>query len=795
MITVFGYLGHIDERLREAAAAAEIVVGGRRHLEAAGVPQDRRIVLGKVEPAVERLKQLPPDRDAVVIASGDPLLFGIVRTLRGAGLEVRVVPAPSSIAAAFAAVAVPWDDAVIVTLHGNSAAGVGAAVLICRSNAKVGVLTAPGRGLNELAADLENRWFVLAERLGEADERVRVLTASQAREVTVGEPNVVLVLAHAPDDPRVVGQTPSVMGRPDPPERPGPGRPPRIGQSVNGMAAHRMADRIDAILGEPTLRYEGPATQQLPTAWDECDLIISHLALGATTRLIAPLLRSKSSDPGVVVVDEAGRFVVPLVGGHGGGANDLAVRLGAGLGATAVVTTATDSLGIPALDTLGWAYRGDVASVTRAILDGRPVRLERTRAWPLPALPENVTEDCAEPAARILVTDAEVTNAEAGGTLPTVVLHPKSLVVGMGCNRGTPTGQLRELLLDTLERAGLAAASVSVLTSVDAKADEPGLIELAAELGIDFRTHSAESLAGVTVPNPSAVVAGHVGSPSVCEASVVLHHAELLVEKQRSSDATCAIGLLPVLGRLCVVGLGPGSRDLVTPRAVAAISAASVVVGYAPYVEQIKDLIRPGTRVIASGMGTEEQRTAVAIEQARQGRAVALVCSGDPAIYAMASPVLEQGTEGIEVDIIPGVTASLAVSSILGAPLGHDHATISLSDLHTAWDHIERRLRAAAEADLVTVLYNPRSRTRQRHLPRALEIMAKHRPPTTPVAVVHEACRPDQRVTASTLSSFDPEWVDMNSLVVIGSSTTRYVPTGIGERFMVTPRDYQWMSP
>ena len=239
---------------------------------------------------------------------------------------------------------------------------------------------------------------------------------------------------------------------------------------------------------------------------------------------------------------------------------------------------------------------------------------------------------------------------------------------------------------------------------------------------------------------------------------------------------------------------GSGSRDLTTPRAQRAIQQASVVVGYRPYVAQVKDLLRPGTTIASTPMGKEEERTATAIDFARRGHNVALVCSGDPAIYAMASPTLEQGTEGIDVEIVPGVTASLASSAILGAPLGHDHATISLSDLHTDWDTILRRVRAAAEADLVTVLYNPRSRTRLHHLPDALAIFAEHRPPTTPVAVVEEADRPDQVVTLSTIGEFDPAVVNMNSLVVVGSSTTRYLPAGRGRTVMVTPRDYHWMN-
>lgn len=570
-----------------------------------------------------------------------------------------------------------------------------------------------------------------------------------------------------------------------------------IGQVTSGPASRARADQIDAILGEKTRRYTEGAVAGLPEAWTECDLIVSHLALGATTRIIAPLLASKKTDPGVVVVDDAGRFVVPLVGGHGGGANNLARRIADGLDATAVLTTATDSLGLPALDTLGWPWLGDVAGVTRAILDGEPVAVVRSQRWPLPPLPANVivldadAELPTDAVARVVVTDRLV---ESDETLPTVVLDPPSLVAGMGCNRGTSAESLKGLLTSTFAEAGLSLKSLAAITSVDAKADEPGLVDLAAQVGVPFVTYPAERLAGHGVPNPSEHAQEAVGTPSVAEASVLAHGAHLIVEKQKTPEATCAIGRIPARGRLTVIGLGPGSRDLTTPRAQQAIRDASIVVGYRPYVAQVEDLLRPGTKIASTPMGKEEERTATAIEFARQGNNVALVCSGDPAIYAMASPTLEQGTEGIDVEIIPGVTASLAASAILGAPLGHDHATISLSDLHTDWDTILARVRAAAEADLVTVLYNPRSRSRLHHLPDALAIFAEHRPPTTPVAVVEEADRPDQKVTLATLADFDPEVVNMNSLVVVGSSTTVYLPAGTGRTVMVTPRDYHWMN-
>lgn len=875
MITVHGLLGAPSARLLAEASAADWVVGGRRHLDALGVDDARRITLGSVPAAIEQLLILDADAPVVVVASGDPLFFGIVRTLRAAGLRPRVVTAPSSIAAAFASVGLPWDDAAVVSAHGRP---LDEAVAIARTHPKVAVFTSAAHGVRELAGALAglNRTFVVAERLGEPDERVRVLDHAAAVSAEVAEPNVVLVLADPPDAPDrpwsraaagaladdepapaphdAPGDAGSRSTPPDAPVEVGSSRQadasrradagttegPVIGQVTSGAASLARAAAVDAIVG-PTRRYTEGAVEGLPLAWRECDLIISHLALGATTRLIAPLLRDKGSDPGVVVLDEAGRFAVPLVGGHGGGANELATRLADGLGATAVLTTATDALGVPGLDTLGWPWRGDVARVTRAILDGRPVEVVRDRPWPLPALPGNVTivdapADHAE--ARVLLTDRstvpdqstvpdrsaapgcvpgstgvrdvlldreepanvirhEIEQALTHGRartdhLPTVVLHPPSLVAGMGCNRGTPASALHDLLTNTLAAAGLAIESLAAMTSVDAKADEPGLVELAAALGVPLVTYPADELAARDVPNPSAAPAQAVGTPSVAEASVLARGAELIVEKTKTTEATCAIGRLPARGKLSIVGLGPGALDLLTPRATRALREASVVVGYRPYIARVKSVLRPGTRIVNGVMGREEERTSAALALAREGRTVALVSSGDAGVYAMASPALELGTEGIDVEVIPGVTASLAVAAILGAPLGHDHATISLSDLHTDWDTIVRRVRAAAEADLVTVLYNPRSRKRRHQLPAALAVFAEHRSPETPVAVVEDAERPDQRVVLSTLGAFDPEVVTMNALVVVGSSTTRYLPTE-GRTLMVTPRDYHWM--
>jgi cobalt-precorrin 5A hydrolase/precorrin-3B C17-methyltransferase len=236
-----------------------------------------------------------------------------------------------------------------------------------------------------------------------------------------------------------------------------------------------------------------------------------------------------------------------------------------------------------------------------------------------------------------------------------------------------------------------------------------------------------------------------------------------------------------------VIGIGPGAPDLMTPRAAAQLRRAAVVAGLDSYLEQVAGLLMPGTEVLASGLGAEEQRAAQAVTQARAGRAVALIGSGDAGVYAMASPALDLAGDDIDVTVVPGVTAALAAAAVLGAPLGHDHVMISLSDLHTAWPVIERRITAAAEGDLVTCFYNPASARRTWQLPRALELLAAHRPPDTPVGWVRDATRAGQAASVSTLREFDPCVVDMHTLVVVGSSRTR-----VRAGRMVTPRDYRW---
>ncbi|MFG3031212.1 precorrin-3B C(17)-methyltransferase [Streptomyces sp. NPDC048253] len=556
-----------------------------------------------------------------------------------------------------------------------------------------------------------------------------------------------------------------------------------ISATAAGAAAR---DRLAAAWPDRTRVYDGPVGDAVRRAFAECEQLVCFLATGAVVRLVAPLLSDKTSDPGVVCVDEAGRFAVPVVGGHAGGANELALAVAELLGAQPVVTTATDAVGIPGLDTLGLPVEGDVAGVTRALLDGEPVALAAEVAWPLPPVP------FAERGSYIVRLTDRVIEPASGE----VLLRPPSLVVGVGASRGAPVDEVLDLVEGVLREAGLSVRSLAELATVDAKADEPGIVGAARRLGVPVVTYSAEELAGVEVPNPSDAPLAAVGTPSVAEAAALIGGGELLVPKRKSERAdgrpamaTCAVVRRPGRGRLAVVGLGPGARDLLTPRAKAELRRASVLVGLDQYVDQIRDLLRPGTRILESGLGAEEERARTAVEEARRGQSVALIGSGDAGVYAMASPALAEASDDIDVVGVPGVTAALAAGAILGAPLGHDHVSISLSDLHTPWEVIERRVRAAAEADIVVTFYNPRSRGRDWQLPKALSILAEHREPTTPVGVVRNASRPDGTARLTTLTELDPAWVDMMTVVTVGNTATR----NIAGR-MVTPRGYRWQE-
>ena len=236
-----------------------------------------------------------------------------------------------------------------------------------------------------------------------------------------------------------------------------------------------------------------------------------------------------------------------------------------------------------------------------------------------------------------------------------------------------------------------------------------------------------------------------------------------------------------------VIGIGPGCKDLMTQEAIKAMEDAEVIVGYKTYIDLVKEFI-VDKEVVQNGMRKEIERCKEAIEIAKTGKKVAVISSGDAGIYGMAGLILELITKedtDIKVKVVPGVTASIGAAAVLGAPIMHDFCHISLSDLLTPWEVIEKRLRLAAEADFVICLYNPRSKGRSEHLANAFKIMGEFKDGSTPVGIVKDVGREDQEKFICTFDTMDFERVDMTTMVIIGNKSTY-----IHDDLMITPRGY-----
>ncbi|MCA3262307.1 MAG: precorrin-3B C(17)-methyltransferase [Telmatospirillum sp.] len=543
------------------------------------------------------------------------------------------------------------------------------------------------------------------------------------------------------------------------------------------------------------------ATAHLAALFKAGRPIVGFCAAGILVRALAPLLGQKHSEPAVIAVSADGKFAIPLLGGHRG-ANRLAQHVAAALGGQAAVTTAGDiALGI-SLDEPppGWriANIDAVKPVAASLLAGENVRIDGDAAW-LAALPQDETAQTT-----IRITAQKPTAGDSA-----LIYHPPVLAVGVGCERGTSCEEIETLIAATLAEAGLAAGAVACLVSIDVKSDEQGLLAAANSLGVPARFFDAAALSAQEprVTAPSDYVRATVGTASVAEAAAleaVGAAGTLLAPKRKSARATCAVAMSPVpldaskigraRGHLDIVGIGPGSDAWRTPEASEALAAADCVVGYGLYLDLVTDLI-DGKQRFETGLGHETGRVERALDLAAEGRRVALVCSGDAGIYALATLAFERLEAGsperrrIAVRVCPGISALQAAAARLGAPLGHDFCAISLSDLLTPSATIEQRLRAAAAGDFVVALYNPASERRRSLLPLAREIFMAARGADCLVACARNLGRGGERVAIARLGDAWVESVDMLTLVLIGSTATRAFAMGEQQR-LYTPRGY-----
>lgn len=633
-----------------------------------------------------------------------------------------------------------------------------------------------------------------------------------------------------------------------------------LGQSTEPATAQSQS--------QPIQSYTGSLKDHLAMLWTTQRSFVFCLATGAVVRLIAPFLQDKASDPAVVVVDSNGKFVISLCSGHQGGADALARSIAHQLGATPILTGGTNGLDLPGIDTLGVPFgwnrgTGDWTGVSAAVARQQPVQViqevgstlwqghlpeghpfvfeagelrdqelggsaqgseGRNRKAEINQNSESLASHSPptrphSPKARIWISPIQRCFSPESD-FPKAQWHPRVLWVGIGCERGTPRSLIEMAIQEACRSHHLAEAAIAGVATIDLKADEVGIVELCRDRQWPLRCFAAEMLRTVPVPNPSAIVAAEVSTPSVAEAAAILSSQEpegqgqkvkdqselstspLRVAKKicRHPDHTGAVTVaiaeanreyIGRLGQVWLVGTGPGELTQITPAAQVAITQADVVIGYSLYVDLVASLRRPGQIVEAWPITQERQRAERAIDLAQWGLTVAVISSGDCGIYGMAGLVLEQlqaqGWNGKtpNVQVFPGISALQAAASRVGAPLMHDFCAISLSDLLTPWPVIEQRLAAAAQADFVTALYNPRSQTRTQQIVTAQQIFLQYRHPDTPVAIVRSAYRPDEQIALTTLGDFLHESIDMLTTVIIGNGSTRF-----HANWMITPRGY-----
>ena len=579
----------------------------------------------------------------------------------------------------------------------------------------------------------------------------------------------------------------------------------RIRAALDNSEIHGARERV----AHADISFAG-ASEHLAGLFRAGAPIIGVCASGILIRALAPALSDKRAEPPVIAVAEDGSAVVPLLGGHHG-ANDLARRIADALEAAPAITTAGDIRFGVALDASpeGWTLANPehAKDAMAALLSGARARVTGDAPW-LEAAKLPLSED-----GEIELT---ITYHAERGSPGKLVYHPQCLALGVGCERGCEPHELIDLARQTLETHNLAPQAIALVASLDVKADEAAVHTLCEHLGVPARFFTPEELNAQAdrLENPSDIVLREVGCPGVAEGAALAcvgKTGDLIAGKTKSVRATCAIGRAPrpldpeglgrPRGRLSVVGIGPGGPHWRSAEAVSILRAATDWVGYGLYLDLVADL-GGRSREHRFDLGEEEARARHALELAGQGRDVALICSGDAGIYAMASltfELLDTGSSGapvsdtarrVEITVVPGISALQAAAAKAGAPLGHDFCAISLSDLLTPWEAIEKRLHAAADGDFVVALYNPKSRRRQGQLSKALTILRGARPGATPVVIAASLGRREERITTTTLEDFDETLVDMLTVVIVGSTATRRTAKTTPAR-VYTPRGYE----
>ena len=523
-------------------------------------------------------------------------------------------------------------------------------------------------------------------------------------------------------------------------------------------------------------------------------------ATGIALRYVKDHLQHKGKDPAVLVMDEQGHHVISLLSGHAGNANQLALDIAEATGAKPVITTATDSRGMTAVDELAKSLQAPITDWnvakhwTAKLLKAEetvPVFLAEPLALLLPTGYIQVEEPEAflKGPGGLWIGAGEPDFPEAGQWMQ---LIPKRWSLGIGCRKGQPFDGVEESLRHFLKQQGIAPESLKNINTIEAKREEPALQKLAGSWQVPLQSFSAETIQKVQHLFPASDwVKENMDVTSVSAPAAYLgSKGGRVLPELRYAQNGVTLSLAPEAGLITVAGIGPGKEEHMTVAVREALTKSHRVVGYKPYVDRVSHLLKNGQAMDRSFMRKEKDRCRHALECAARGEKVLLISSGDAGVYGMAGLMLELREKefpGILFQVLPGVTAGNAAASQLGSPLIQDYATISLSDHLIPWETIENRIQKATEADFVLVLYNPKSNERVKQWYRTIELVRKIRGPETPVGIATRALNKGENIVITTLDQLEEAAVDMSTTVIIGNSFTRITEDDL----MITARGYQ----
>ncbi len=540
----------------------------------------------------------------------------------------------------------------------------------------------------------------------------------------------------------------------------------RIRQRYPQAVIHGLEGRV-----EGADQYYAAFGDTLRALYQQGTPIIALCAAGIVIRTLAPLLTEKGVEPPVLAIAEDGSAVVPLLGGLGG-VNVMAREIGETLGVGAAITTSGElRFGTCLLNPPEGYALADLEQGKRFVSDllaGEAVRVEGKAPW---------LDHAQLPARDDAQRTIHVGSARRPASRDELLIHARCVVVAVTAGTCDLVQQVREELL----QANIAEPALACLLASESEMAQPALFEAAQALNVALRFAPA-------APNLERMLIDALPQARVATSSGLAHAiAATPLEIERIGRRR---------GRLSVIGLGPGAAELMVPAVKAELARAEDVLGYETYV-RMAGPFRADQVLHCTDNREEMQRARHAFELAATGRSVVVVSSGDPGVFAMAAAVLEALHEStdpawqqVDLQILPGVSASLATAAQAGAPLGHDFCVMSLSDNLKPWSIIEKRLDLAAEADLVLAFYNPISKARPHQLGQALEVVRRHRAAETPVVLGRDIGRPGQTLRVVTLGELLPEMVDMRTMVLVGSSTTCTFPRADGTQWVYTPRWY-----